>query len=371
MLSHRNARDAHGRYSSGAAAVLLASTLLLVAGSARADGPDRPPSRCDARACIVIEHEPALNGEAAALAEALGLRMTKHGVHVELGSGEAVSSDPEPTDADPKKEREQVLLWIVHLRELSSELVLLAVDNFSTEGEDDLVRELRRGATAEATAWTLALMIEETVLPYVEGSGDKAPLGAGLAIIEPPVVGGTKKDDETGARVYPNLRLVSLALAVYRLSQADDFIAGPRASIEGALARNWTGSIGLGWVGWAEFSAHGIGGSTSLIPIDVKFGYVFMPEQVVELTASVGFSVGFSIFRASRESRHITEVLFDPLGQATLRAVFRVFGPLALYVDGGVAVVFVQDVLRDATHTIYRQDWVMPFFDIGVQFWFV
>jgi hypothetical protein len=214
-------------------------------------------------------------------------------------------------------------------------------------------------------------MIEETVLPYVEGSGDKAPLGAGLAIIEPPVVGGAKKDDETGGRTGPTLRLVSLALAVYRLSQADDFIAGPRASVEGALSESIVASIGLGWVGWAEFSAHGIGGSTSLLPIDVMFGYVFMPEQVVELTASAGFSVGFSIFRASQESRHITEVLFDPLGQVSLRAVFRVFGPLALYVDGGAAFVFVQDVLRDASNTIYRQDWVMPFFDIGLQFWFV
>jgi hypothetical protein len=362
----------HSHLNSRLAAALLA---LLVASAvtapAHADANERTPASCGGRACIVIEYEPALSGEAGALVEALGLRMAKHGVSVELGPDNP-SEEAEPAGAGAKPDAKQGLLWVVHLRELSSELVLLAVDNFSTEGEDDLVRELRRGDSAEATAWTLALMIEETVMPYVDSGGDQAPLGAGLAIIEPPVVGGTKKDDETGNRPGPTLRFVSLALAVYRLSQADDFIAGPRASLEGLLAGNVVASLGIGWVGWAEFSAHGIGGSTALLPVDVMFGYVFMPEQVVELTASAGFSVGFSIFRASsQESKHITEVLFDPLGQVSLRAVFRVYGPLALFVDGGAAFVFVQDVLRDASHTIYRQDWVMPFFDIGVQFWFV
>ncbi|MBW2275987.1 MAG: hypothetical protein JRF63_00765 [Deltaproteobacteria bacterium] len=361
----------HSHSNSSLSAVLLALVISIAAGELRAEGAERPPVTCDGRACIVIEYEPALRGEAGALVEALGLRLAKHDVRVELGSTDDDQEEPEKANSGPRPDQEQVFLWVVHLRELSSELVLLAVDNFSTEGEDDLVRELRRGATTEATAWTLALMIEETVLPYIEGSGGKAPLGAGLAIIEPPVVGGTKKDDETGTRSGPTLRFVSLALAVYRLSQADDFIAGPRASIEVGLAGNVVASLGIGWVGWAEFSAHGIGGSTALLPVDVMFGYVFMPEQVVELTASAGFSVGFSIFRASRESRHITEVLFDPLGQVSVRAVFRVFGPLALFVDGGAAFVFVQDVLRDSSNTIYRQDWVMPFFDIGVQFWFV
>lgn len=354
-----------------AAALLLAAVAWITPLGTRADDAQRPSGPCGGRACVVIEHEPALDGEAGALLEALGLRMAKHGVRVELaGPG----FEPEPFDSEhrgPPAEQKQALLWVVHLRELSSELVLVAVDNFSTEGEDDLVRELRRGETAEATAWTLALMIEEAVLPYVEGGGNQAPLGAGLAIIEPPVVGGTKKDEEEGAHTGPTLRLVSLALSVFRISHADDFIAGPRASLEGALDKSVVAAIGIGWVGWAEFSAHGVGGSTSLLPIDVTFGYVFMPEQVVELTVSAGFSVGFSIFRASHDSHNITEVLFDPLGQVALRAVFRVFGPLALYVDGGAAVVFVQDVLRDGSNTIYRQDRVMPFFDVGVQFWFV
>jgi hypothetical protein len=222
----------------------------------------------------------------------------------------------------------------------------------------------------DATAWTLALMIEETLQPYVEQSSEQAPLGAGLAIIEPPAVGGTKKNGESDEETRPKLRFVSLALAVYRLGQADDFIAGPRAALEGAFAKHLVASIGLGWVGWAEFSAHGIGGSTSLIPLDVMFGFVFLPGQVVELTASAGFSVGFSIFRASHENSHINEILFDPLGQVALRAVFHVYGPWALYVDGGAAFVFIRDVLRDARATIYRQDWVMPFFDVGLQFWF-
>jgi len=211
-------------------AALLALAIAIATGEVRADPTERQLPSCDGRACILIEFEPALSGEAGALVEALALRLGKHDVRVELSS--ALTEEEEEHDGDRSRpDQKQGLWWVVHLRELSSELVLLAVDNFSTEGEDDLVRELRRGASSEATAWTLALMIEETVLPYVEGAGDKAPLGAGLAIIEPPVVGGTKKDDETGTRSGPTLRFVSLALAVYRLSQADDFVAGPRASI--------------------------------------------------------------------------------------------------------------------------------------------
>lgn len=367
---HRHLNQRSPGSLSIATAALAALALSLASGTARSESEERRAVRCEFRACVVIEHEPALTGEAAALVEVLGLRLAKHGVSVELGpTGETEPGGDEDPGATP--ERDQGLLWVIHLRELSSELVLLAVDNFSTEGEDDLVREMRRGVSPEATAWTLALMIEETVLPYVERGDDQAPLGAGLAIIEPPVVGGAKKDDEAGVREAPRLRFVSLALAVYRLNQADDFIAGPRGAVEAAFAEHLVASIGLGWVGWAEFSAHGIGGSTSLVPLDVMLGYVFRPEQVVELSAMAGFSVGFSIFRASREGRHLNEVLFDPLGQVAARAVFRVFGPLALFVDGGAAFVFVQDVLRDASRTIYRQDWVMPFFDIGLQFWFI
>jgi hypothetical protein len=349
----------------------LACAIVLAAGAARSQPRERASSPCRHRACIVIEHDAALSAEAGALVEALGLRLAKHDVHVELGASPATdqpATEPEPAVGAPGR---TAPLWVVHLRKLSAELVLLAVDNLSIEGENDLVRELRRGPTPEATAWTLALMVDEVVGPYVEQGAEQAPLGAGLSIIEPAVVGGTRKDDDQGEQEGARLRLVSVALAVYRMGQADDFIAGPRAAIEGGLSRHVVASIGLGWVGWAEFAAHGTGGSTSLLPLDVLFGYVFMPERVVELTAAVGFSVGFSVYRASRDNHNITEVLFEPLGQLSLRAAFRVFGPLALYVDGGAAFVFVRDELRDAGQTIYRQDWVMPFFDIGFQFWFI
>jgi hypothetical protein len=371
MLSHLIRLESPGlsrRVFSVVTALMIA---LLVGRSASAEPGPRLPGFCDSRACVVVEHEPVLAAEAQALVEALRLRLSKHGVSVGLGSTPEEPPVAEAGEDRAAAESAATVLWVIHLRELSSELVLVAVDNLSTVDGDDLVREARRSDSAKATAWTLALMVEETILPYVEKSGEQAPLGAGLAIIEPAVVGGTKKDGGSGDEQQPKLRFISMALAVYRLAQADDFIAGPRASLEGAFARSLVASIGTGWVGWAEFSAHGIGGSTSLIPLDVMFGFVFLPGRVVELTASAGFSVGFSIFRAARDNRFITEVLFDPLGQVSLRAIFHVFGPWALFVDGGAAFVFVRDVLKDAGRTIYRQDWVMPFFNVGLQFWFL
>ena len=74
--------------------------------------------------------------------------------------------------------------------------------------------------------------------------------------------------------------------SLWNLVSGELWVVGPRAlpplENQRLLRRRPFGELRLrvrpGWVGWAEFSAHGIGGSTSLLPIDVMFGYVFMHE---------------------------------------------------------------------------------------------
>jgi hypothetical protein len=283
--------------------------------------------------------------------------------------GAASAEGEPPASASREGGDGQRLLWVVHLRQLSQGLILVAVDNLAAASDDDVVRELTRGETSSATAWTMALMIEEVVLPYLEGEGDQQALGAGLAIIEPPVVGGIKKPEPVEQEQLPAMRFLGLGLAVYRVGATDDFIAGPRLLVEGAFARRLVASLGAAWAGWGEFTRRDVDGSTSLLPLDVMLGFLILPGRVVELSVHAGFSVGFALYRTTRENEHRVDALFDPLGQLAVRAIFHIYGPWALYVDGGAAFVFVRDVLKNNGQEIYSQDWVLPYFSLGFQFW--
>jgi len=357
------------RRSTVAVAILIAgvtATALPAAADSRAA---RLRAECGESICLILQHESSLGAEAIALAEALGIRLARHDVKVVLGADEAAAEPAPPGAESAPPASEQGLLWIVHLRQLSQGLVLLAVDNLGAASDDDVVRELPRGETSSATAWTMALMIEEIVLPYLEDTGDQQTLGAGLAIIEPPVVGGTKKLEPVAREVYPAVRFLGLGLGVYRIGASDDFIAGPRLLLEGAFAKRLVASIGAGWAGWAEFTKGEVDGSSSLMPLDVMLGCLILPGNIVELSVHAGFSVGFSLYRTTRDDEHRVDALFDPWGQAALRAIFHIYGPWALYVDGGAAFVFVRDSLQNNGAEIYKQDWVLPYFTLGFQFW--
>ena len=331
------------------------------------------PIKCPVDRCLIVEYEESLAGEAATLVDALAIRLARYGMTVRIGKGAA---DPEIT-VDEVKEDENIAaqdvkrqwFWVVHLRQLSGEFILLAVDNLATSKGDDVVREIRRAESIGSTAWTMAIVVEEAVTPYLE-KGAVAALGAGLAIIEPPAVGGVKKEHPIEETDYPYVRSLGLALTMYAVLETGDFIAGPRFTLEGAFSKNVTTSVSVAWAGWSEFHAHEVNGSMSLVPIDILFGYAFQPGRMVELGISAGLSVGFAVYKTSMDpQRERLDLLFEPSGQVLIRAVFHIYGPWAIYADGGVALPFVRDELRNQSQLVFERGWIVPVFDIGIQLW--
>ncbi len=348
---------------------------------------------CEGRKCLAVEYEQALAGEAAVLIDALSIRLAKYGVQVVIGalSEEEEGSAPAENEAPSTTESEKPVvdggqpsyetlsapgggddgrrMWIVHLRRISGEVILVAVDNMETLGADDVVKEVRRGETPESTAWTMAIMIEEAMVPYLEHESDQAALGAGLAIIEPAVVGGIKKELPQKEIEYPFLRSIGLSLTVYGITAAENFVFGPRFGVEGLFAERLLASISIAWAGWADFVGHGVNGSMSMLPLDVIFGFILLPNKVVEISVHAGFAVGFAIYKTADENRDRTDLLFEPCGQANLRAVFHVLGPWTVFVDGGLVVPFVKDVLENQGEVVFEQEWGFPVFNVGMQLW--
>jgi hypothetical protein len=315
---------------------------------------------------VVVLADPLLAAEADALVEALSVKLAAEGVSVtrkerfqppgDEESGEQEGGDPE-------------LLWIVHVRQLSERMLLVAVDNAASSGPEDVVRELRRGADPEATGWTIALMVAELVLPYVDEDEESAPLGAGLAIIEPPEVGGARIESGEPTVVYPHLRLLALGMEGHYHPGDDDIAAGPRFALEGAVAERFFATLEIAWVGWARSSLRGVQVSASSLPIRAGLGLIILPGGIVEISIRGGVSVGFSIYRSGDGTQQRTDVTFSPRIPLRLRVVFRVHGPWGVYVDGGAAFALVQDELRNSGRPVHRQDWVVPAFGLGAQLW--
>jgi hypothetical protein len=342
------------------AALFACLTATAAARTAPAEEVGGPPRGCSRERCLALEYEEVLEGEAATLADALSIRLARSGLGVVMGQG--------GSGAEDSGDRSGGFDWVVHLRQISPDLVLLAVDNLDTEGED-VVKEVQRGETLESTAWTMAIMVEEAIYPYLGSERDEAALGAGLSIIEPAVVGGVKRQVVAHGEEYPQVRSIGLALTVYGITESASFVAGPRLSVEGLFARRVIASISLAWAGWADFVGHGVNGSMSLMPLDVMIDFLLLPDRLVELSVSAGLAVGFAIYKTTDGERDRTDLLFEPCGQARLRAIFHIVGPWTIYVDGGLAVPFVKDVLKNNGEVVYEQAWGFPVFNIGVQVW--
>lgn len=346
----------HRRRPTGGA---LVPALLLFAAAAAAD-----PGSCPGSPCILVEHDPALAEEAGLVVEILARRLIGQSVAVVPdGEGRHRRGDPSP-GADPRQPVEQ---WIVHLRLLPSDYLLVTVSSPPPTVRESAVREIRRGADATQTARTVALVVEETVRPYLVDDAAPAPLGAGLAIIEPPEVGGVKAARDEPEPAFPRLRCLELGLAGFHLAAVDALVAGPRLRVEGLAAPRLTVSASLGWAGTASYSAAGITGTTSAVPIETLLGAIFLPGRVVELSAFGGFSVGFAVYRTAGAGEQRTDILFDPWFTLGLRAVLRIQGPWAVAVDGGAALVLVRDELRSGGRVVYLQDWVLPRLGLAVQ----
>ena len=343
---------------------------LPLVSSAQGETPTLRPITCPVDRCLIVEYEESLAGEASSLVDALAIRLARYNMTVRIGAG---ATDPktavdEAKENEAARDAEKQWFWVVHLRQLSGGFILLAVDNLATSKGDDVVREIRRADSIGSTAWTMAIVVEEAVTPYLE-KGAGAALGAGLAIIEPPAVGGVKKEHPVEETEYPFVRSLGLALTMYAVLETGDFIAGPRFTLEGAFSKRVTTSVSMAWAGWSDFHARDVDGSQSLVPIDILFGYAILPGRMVELAILAGVSVGFAVYKTSGPQRDRLDLLFEPSGQALMRAVFHIYGPWTIYADGGVTLPFVRDVLKNQNQTVYERGWIVPVFDIGIQLW--
>ncbi len=148
--------------------------LLSLVSWAQTETPEPRPIKCPVDRCLIVEYEESLAGEAATLVDALAIRLARYDMTVRIGAGAA---DPETTVDEVKEDEaardaEKQWFWVVHLRRLSGEFILLAVDNLATSKGDDVVREIRRAESIGSTAWTMAIVVEEAVTPYLEkGTG--------------------------------------------------------------------------------------------------------------------------------------------------------------------------------------------------------
>ncbi len=362
--------------------IVLFSTLWVSAGALAQ--PVEMTSACDDRACLVIEYDDELSEETKRLMEILTLRLCKKGVRVVLQSPSDSERGQLPKDsptnnpcANAREDTLGTLWWVTHLRAISPSKILVAVDHLGADSDDDLIKEVQRTEDTDATVWTLVLIIEGAVSPYLESSSELEPVGVGLAIIEPPQVGGVKKSSESKSVRYPDIRCVSLLLAMYYAGATsdtvDNILFGPSLGIQGLLGPRFVAMFNVSWVGTARFDYNNgdIKGGVSYVPIELLFGYVFLQNKHVDLSFLSGFSIGFSIIQTSSSSLQVqrTDLYFDPWVKTRLDATIFAYGPLAIYVNLGVVFPIIKDVLKNGEVEVYRQDWIMPEMGIGLQLW--
>ena len=343
-----------------------------------------PMSPCGNHACLAIEFDEDLALEVQRLVEILELRLCKKGVRVIVKSpahsGRDNPSSPNPTSnpcGEAKDDKLGSLWWVTHLRSISPNKILVAVDHLGADSDDDLIKEVQRAEDRNATVWTLALIIEEAISPYLESGSELVPVGVGLAIIEPPQVAGIKKSDASKNVKYPTFRCVSLVLAMYYAGatsdSVDNVLFGPSIGVQGLLGPRFAALFNVSWVGTAKFDhSNGmIKGAVSYVPIELLFGYVILRNKIVDLSVFSGFSIGFSIIQTSSQDLQLqrTDLYFDPWVKARLDATIFAYGPLAIYINLGVVFPIIKDVLKNDDVEVYHQDWIMPEMGIGLQLW--
>jgi hypothetical protein len=369
---------------------LVSMSLLMIAAAANASTlPAWTAGACETSPCLRLEYDPELAREAALLGETLRLRLCKHGVNVFMDAAGADTGGDSPPAAEPANTNPgkvcnapdrppgKPLWWVVGLKPVLTNRILVAVDHLGQQSEDDRLRDVARSEAVVETVWTLSLVIEEAVLPYLNTDRDLPPVGVGLAVSEPREVGGVKKSEQSAETPLPKLRSVGAGLGLYYAGTitdtVDDLLLGPLINIEGLLAPRVIVSFSIGWVGNARFNhaATQVKGSISYVPVNILFGYVMFANKYADISVLGGVSTGFSIIKTSSpvsDSRR-TDFYFDPWLEAGFNAAIFAYGPLAIYLRVGVAFPIIRDVLENGGTEVYRQDWIMPFGGVGVQLW--
>ena len=304
---------------------------------------------------MLIEYEPELQEAGAALSEVLKIRLGKYGVEV---SERAIND--KTAVANP--------VWWVTLRRISERHLIVSVDSEIEHHTVSEVRTVSWQPEIEQLAWTMALVVEETVTPYLENQGELPALGAGLAILEPKEVGGTKKREIVERPTYPRLYAIGAGLSVGGVWNVNEIISGPRLFIKGMFSRKTVALFSTGWLGSANFRAASITGALSQIPIELYVGNIFFRRHVVKIVGWIGFSLGFSVYKTEHpESASRKDMTFQPGGNFVLEITVQIVSPLEFFLQGGCNFPFVYDKLESNGREVYIQVWVMPVGNIGFQ----
>ena len=257
--------------------------------------------------------------------------------------------------------------WSVTLRTVSEKHLILTVDSVGGMGVQE-VRTVAAGREPEETAWTIGLVVEEAIVPFLENNGEMPALGAGLAIIEPEVIGGTRqKADGEKRRAYPRLKGIGLELTLSGIWSINEILVGPHLSLKGIFSARAMASFGIGWAGSADFSRDNIDGSMSRIPIELLFGYLMVDSRHFELAGWTGFSLGFAVYRTQDEDTSRTDMTFQPGFDIYGELVVKIVSPWAVSLRGGCNFPFVRDVLVNRGMEVYKHEWVVPVIALGTQ----
>jgi len=350
------AQDRKRLWLLGALALGISAPVLAADGGPAGSLPPVPPppsTSCDAETCLVVAGDLTATEEAATLAQILALRFAGGDVAVVL-RGE--SDPPTPPSAGPT--------WVVHLSRIAQRTFLVAVDGQGVGQGDDVVREIQAGSSTRETAWTVASLVEQTVRPYLAGA-DSSAVGVGLAMIEPPEVGGTLPVDLPDTS-YPRLRGVGFGLAATWLGSTGDVLAGPRATLAGTLGFRFVGHVSVGWLGIGEFGRDDVVGTVSFLPLALGIAWLPVVHQIVEVGLGGGFESCF-VFYATNLSDGgpgRTDVVFSPRPFLRLDLVVHLSDALAVVAAAGGIVSLHQDVLTNDDVEIYRSDRFLPLMDL-------
>ena len=259
-------------------------------------------------------------------------------------------------------------LWHATIRTISDKYYIVTVDGDKNNKIQEVRTVEKEKSTAE-TAWTLALVIEYTIATYHKKDNLPA-LGAGLALIEPDVIAGTKDKPVQVKIKYPHFKGAGLSLQLSGIWSIDQIIAGPNVVIKGLFSKKTVALFGIGWEGNTHFNESNISGTMSLVPINMLLGSLFVNSKYFDLAGWTGFSMGFAIYKTSDGHSSRTDMTFMPELHLSLEIVAKIVKPWAISIAGGVRIPLVRDILENNGAEVYSQVWIIPFISIGPQIYF-
>ena len=315
-------------------------------------------SRQSAMVLMLIEYEPALQAVSQALNDVLAIRLGKYGVELSMRT------------LSERKTASGEYVWVVTLRRISERHLIITIDSTDPQRSISEVRTVSWQSETEQLAWTMALVVEETVTPYLEIQGELPALGAGLAILEPQEVGGTKKRSAVIRSTFPRFYAIGIGLTAAGIWTVEEVVSGPKVFIKGIFSHRTVALFALGWLGSANYGAHQITGTMSLIPIELYVGNIFVRQRIFKLIGWAGVALGFAVYKSQYQDISRLEMTFQPGANFLLEMTARVISSLNFFLQGGCNFPFVRDVLVNNKVEIYKHVWIMPMFSTGLQLTF-